>query len=102
MKRKKSNKKPARPRYGEGDLVMVDWIDAAGCNSWISAEAPPLTPWACRTVGWVHGKKAGALALYAEKSKPSDTEVGSIASRNVIPNVCIRKVTVLRKAKAKY
>ncbi len=78
--------------------MLVNWIDAAGCNGWISAEAPPMKPWTCRTVGWIHSKANKALALYAEDSVPNVGEAMNVASRNVIPNVCIRKVTVLRKA----
>lgn len=99
LKRKRATRKAGIPRYCEGDLLMVDWVDSAGSASWISIESPPMAPMSCRSVGWLRSDQEGALSLYGETSKPdTDDEVRSIGSRSTIPKVCIRKVIVISKA----
>jgi hypothetical protein len=102
-KRKTTKKKPARSRYGEGDLVMVEWLDSFGCSAnWQEfTEIREPRPVICKSAGWLvcNGKKSKVILPHLADCHNGKIEQG--CGDMTIPNACIRKITVLRKAKAK-
>lgn len=97
----KAKSRRLRVQVCEGDLVIVDWVDAAGQGAWVGVENSVLPLQNCRSVGWLARKNRIALSLYADASRNVNQKgITSVANRNTIPCSCVTKVTVLRKQKA--
>ena len=81
-------------------LVLIEWIDAHSARGWQPIEQ--LKEECCeslhvRTVGWQIAKKNGYTLLTSGISGENDGVVVNGNGHFSIPNVDIKKVTVLRK-----
>lgn len=101
-KRKQTKVSRKSKRYGEGDLVIVEWLDAAGDGRWTSSDQEPLPLEMCYSVGWIQRAGKDCVSLYADRGYPvGKSRIDSLANRNTIPTSCIRKVTVLNRGQRK-
>lgn len=81
-------------------LVLIEWIDAHGRDGWRALEdiQQSCRPLNCRSVGWLVAKKNGMTLLTPSLSGTDNNKIVTNGDGHMaIPNVCIKKITVLRK-----
>lgn len=91
-----------------GDLVLIEWIDSASTDHW--REGDDLAKWAdgeciCMSVGWVVRRNRVTITVAGDRGDLTPPDADGEKTRDLagrfmqIPRGCVRKITVLRKAR---
>lgn len=82
------------------NLVLIEWIDSHSSDTWrpIDTFEERAAPLPCRTVGWLVHKSKTMTVIVNSLAGGGDLQMNACGEM-AIPNVCIQRVSVLRREK---
>jgi hypothetical protein len=86
------------PKFAIGDLVLIQWHDAAVDSGWEDDKSHGAKIHLIRSVGWVLAKNRPKNTTVLAADKSADPEDKETNRRLAIPSVWIHSVTVLKES----
>jgi len=89
---------PKLPKFAIGDLVLIQWLDAAVDSGWEDDKSHDSKAHLIQSVGWVIEKSAKKKAVILAADKAADPTDKETNRRLAIPNGWIQSVAMLKES----